>query len=1059
MRGAFPDQAGRKAAAILKYRILLRQDIGPVQCMKQFISRLTLAVLCVFTVTSLPAQRPETHWAALNRDGGPRNRSVYSVAQDAAGFIWLGTEEGLFRFDGYSYLKWGRGQDVARYLPGLKVNKLVAVGDYIWFALDDKQLIRFNTVDFSYTCIFESGNDNIQDLIAAGDSLLLLATRHRVLWLDIHTGLIRKQYPFWGVNAVQRIVTDGSLLWIGTRPAGLGRINEEGKVVFTSTGGKHVPYPGYSVDAILLPDDSVVLYGGWDNGLHRYHKRTGKTEYSLLDGTGQLSYSGEEITGLCRVGPSEVWVGTRRSGIYSYNLETGRSERVGGKSFKGTRVHAIYVDRQGRRWVATDEGINLWDAGQNRIELHYLPVREEQERQVRVFSFASRGAKVLIGTGSAVYLDATGNGSLKRYPMNLQGQSLEARCMAWADEHTPVIGSNRSLHILDLRTGQIRSAIPFYKPPWGSSSFNPVNLLSSRFTQVVQSGNKLIATAMGHGLLEYDRASGNAFYGQVEAGGSSGYLLNSLYVDEAGPIWVACKENGLYTGLLHDWVTSHRTVYNEQGDSIGVTLRTHPCYRFRFRWYNDGKCGLQVNSINSFSPARRKGTFWVATQGGGAYHFDPWRKPEFVRVAEAAESPESMLEDSLGRIWMIEGGALLLYNTVQRTLTRFDQSYGLPETGIEPPLFRAENGWVYAAAKGAYIRFRPEQFPDSYTRPEVPLQYTGVSGPGISSGPVHVWERLKLHEEQGLFTIGFAALEYALSPAIRYRYYLDGFSDRWIDVGTLPEVTFARLPAGTYTLKVQAFSKDGRPLSSVAALPLTIVPYWWKTWWFRSLVLFFVLALVYVFYRYRIHQLVKMQRLRDRIARDLHDDIGSTLGAINIYTNAAKANLQKEDSQRTLRILDQIGEHAREMSNHMGDIIWAVHPGNDKLVRLTERIRMYANDLLRDSGIELHFSSGPDAMNRQLDMSARRNIYLIVKECLHNALKYAACSRISVRFSLEGPRLHIVVEDNGKGFDPESIEPFNGNGLRNMRSRAAEIGAELEIISASGRGCKVEIRV
>jgi signal transduction histidine kinase len=213
-------------------------------------------------------------------------------------------------------------------------------------------------------------------------------------------------------------------------------------------------------------------------------------------------------------------------------------------------------------------------------------------------------------------------------------------------------------------------------------------------------------------------------------------------------------------------------------------------------------------------------------------------------------------------------------------------------------------------------------------------------------------------------------------------------------------------------------------------------------------------GLAYSFYRFRVGQLLAIERLRMRITTDLHDDIGSTLSQIAILSEVA-ALRPVGDGQSTH--LAQIADLSRESVDAMSDIVWAIDPGRDRLGDLSHRMRWFANNLFSGTPILMTFR-GPDRLE-DVEMGAeiRRQIFLIYKECLHNIARHSGCHNVEIDFEVESGWLALTVRDDGKGFDADHTD--RGIGLRSMEKRAKELRGQLAVDSACNHGTTVRLRV
>jgi signal transduction histidine kinase len=232
-----------------------------------------------------------------------------------------------------------------------------------------------------------------------------------------------------------------------------------------------------------------------------------------------------------------------------------------------------------------------------------------------------------------------------------------------------------------------------------------------------------------------------------------------------------------------------------------------------------------------------------------------------------------------------------------------------------------------------------------------------------------------------------------------------------------------------------------------------LLPPVWLRAWFLSMIASAVMAGAYCLYRYRLSQLLAVERVRTRLATDLHDDLGAGLAEIAITSELAKRKPYNHD------LLDQIARRARGLRAALRDIVWTVDPSRDHLADLVHRMRATVLAMLEDDDRAVVFR-GPDgekAKHVELPPDLRRHLLLFFKEAVTNVARHAAATKVEIEVTLDGRRLSLWIRDNGRGFDPES--PAGGHGLASMRHRAAEMNAELSLASAPGQGTEVRLCV
>jgi len=305
----------------------------------------------------------------------------------------------------------------------------------------------------------------------------------------------------------------------------------------------------------------------------------------------------------------------------------------------------------------------------------------------------------------------------------------------------------------------------------------------------------------------------------------------------------------------------------------------------------------------------------------------------------------------------------------------------------------------------------------------------------------------------GYSSIQFAVSAYSISAPdqIVYEYALYRGGDTvWSKINGKPELTISDLSAGKYDLLLRASNIYGDYSDQVSSFDITVLPPYWQTWWFRLLILATIGLIFYGLYRYRLQQLKKLQTVRNNIASDLHDDIGSTLNSISIYSEVAKQQAGKE-----IPALEMIGVNSRKIIESMSDIVWTINPENDSFEKIIIRMRSFAYQLLKAKKVEYTFDVDEKLNSIALPMQVRKNFYLVFKEAITNVVKYSEASLVSILLYEKNKIIMLRIRDNGKGI-PVNAQTL-GNGLMNMTRRAKEISAELNIISANGGGTEIEL--
>lgn len=322
---------------------------------------------------------------------------------------------------------------------------------------------------------------------------------------------------------------------------------------------------------------------------------------------------------------------------------------------------------------------------------------------------------------------------------------------------------------------------------------------------------------------------------------------------------------------------------------------------------------------------------------------------------------------------------------------------------------------------------------------------------GILKTFIDETKEIKLSYKQNIVSFAFAGLNYFHSEKNQYAYKLKGFDKDWIYTdATKRFATYTNLDPGDYTFEVKGSNNDGLWNETPTLLHIIITPPFWQTWWFYTLCALAFAFIFYAIYWYRLQQVIKLQHIRNKISGDLHDDIGSTLNSISVYSEVAK-----QDASKHAHALEMIGESSRKIIDAMSDIVWTINPENDSFENIILRMRSLAFNLFRTKSIEFTFRADESLNNLKLSMENRRNFFLIFKEAVNNIVKYAEAAGVSIQLVYVDSFIKLIIHDNGKGFD--TAQHSNGNGLNSMKRRAKEMKAKFQIESSAGNGTNIKL--
>jgi signal transduction histidine kinase len=477
----------------------------------------------------------------------------------------------------------------------------------------------------------------------------------------------------------------------------------------------------------------------------------------------------------------------------------------------------------------------------------------------------------------------------------------------------------------------------------------------------------------------------------------------------------------------------------------------------------DGLRGQFIAAIHEESD----GTLWFSTYEHGLHRY---RNGRFAALTAEHGLPHdggtwSLLEDHLGGIWMSSDRGIIRADRAELhavadaieqgagspavlTPILFTEAEGLPSResnrGAPAGVRLSDNRLVFNNLAGLVV-IDPELMATAPPPPNTAIEAVWADGRvlPIDNSSVTVPAGTKQ------LAIDFVALSFLAPLQNRHRYRLEGYDEDWVSNGTTRRASYTNLRPGGYTFRVQSASGTGEWSEAEALLELGVTPLLWQSWAVRVPAVLLLAGLAAFAYRYRVQRLLELERLRLRIASDLHDDVGSNLSSIALLSEMLQSHDQLDDRGR--RQLERIHHAAGETIIGLRDIIWLVDPRHDNAADLIRRMRKVTADVL--NGAEHEFVVREPIPLRPLDMNFMRNVFLLYKESLTNLAKHAQASRVRVGIAYENSEFVLEIEDDGRGFHADQAQA--GHGLGNMRRRAQQAGGRLDIDSAPGNGTRI----
>ncbi len=443
---------------------------------------------------------------------------------------------------------------------------------------------------------------------------------------------------------------------------------------------------------------------------------------------------------------------------------------------------------------------------------------------------------------------------------------------------------------------------------------------------------------------------------------------------------------------------------------------------------------------------------WIGTNGNGLLQYNPVNKTLRQYTKEnglSDNSVYSLLADNKKNIWMGTNRGVCRLTPSTGAFLTFSEKDGIQfeEFNTNAACLLSDGRLAFGGVNGI-ILFHPDTILVNKKSPE-PLLLKILA----NNAPVALDTSFTFGYNENYLTFQFAALDLFRNEEIQYAYTLEGLDKHWTYCGKRRFTTYANLQPGSYLFKVKCTDPHGEWSRNILTIPITILTPWYKSWYFFLSIALLCAGLIYAWIRYKNKQNERVLKIRENIARDLHDEIGSNLSSISIFNQVAKESVTK-NGKDIIPILDKIGEYAQISQEAMGDIVWMITTKNDTFENILTKMQGYATENIGHSSIRLFINFDEKMKHLKIGMKQRKNLYLIFKESINNILKYAQCKNIWIDLYQNNNIVTLQIKDDGKGFD---MNTTGGNGLINMKKRAEEIKGLLSIDSAPGKGTGIKL--
>lgn len=940
------------------------------------------------------------------------NSRVKSIKQGSRGFIYFITNGGLSVYDGARFVNYSQESGLANEL----VNDIIEIAPDSFLVATNVDKLNtlvngkvgvFQTSDNFYPVInsfFRSSNGNCY---VAADQGLFLFSNSRFIKIPVHAD---------GGNEIgndlDRICEWKNFLFFTKWNAD----DKERLIVYDTIERKVIAVETSEVVSLPAIDKQGEIWVGTKSGVRQLDTA------SLKKGGINFSSNFPNNSSIANLKGATAFIDNLNSkfffnkdGAFRINSRGEYQPFTVTQGLKITNLSDVFIDREANIWIATDgngvakltnSGFEIWEKLNNTSAVISAITCEADT----IWAFNT--------TDHSIYKICGNNFSIYPLPNRLSGVNS-------------IYIKNQKLYLV------LQSSILCVKNKNDPSSYkHPENIFSD---ENVQLGGGVM-DPYGNIIIEINR-NNKQFYSFVI--GNKGVLFQNQHetisdqitLDNLGRLWFISRNNQLLMYSLHPDDPAHylqlqndfskkfskldpRSIAVDRNNNLWIGTRYNGLYFLRFNGdepdsiiHLTRKDGLSDNFIYSLA-SDKKGNVWAGTQTGLDKIFE--KNGHYV-IGNISKS-----NNQYRAIHLI---------VVTKNNTTWALTYGVP-------ILKISGEGAAPISEPPRLTFRQMKINDSVFR----------------------FNKNAFNYNQNNFSFSVAAPSFIDEKSIQYSYLLEGSGNNtWSEASNQSAFNFINLSPAHYTLKAKCVFPEEIYSSQIISYSFVINPPWWQTWWFRSIMVLLIIGFLIIafqfYYRRKLEKqmavLEKQQAIekeRTRIATDMHDDLGAGLSRIKFLSETIGIKKQKDEP-----IGEEIGkirDYSHEMIGKMGEIVWALNEKNDSLSDLLSYTRSYMVEYLSQNGISCSVEAPNHFPSNFVSGEFRRNIFLTVKEALHNIVKHAQADKVTLKITTD-KQLEIYIHDNGTGFDKNNIRPFS-NGLLNMEKRIKEIGGKLNIDSDKG---------
>ena len=1008
------------------------------------------AIFLFILLLHLPAGRCQNElsgWADIGPGEGLSDRTIKDIIRDYSGYIWIGTRNGLHRYDGLNVVSFTNDPKSATRINGKDIKAIAA-------RESGQILIQYET-NRSFIDVLHQNNTvaqriffNEENGVPGTVEFIELDNRrgevHLLVSLDTMLSVVRlnselrfdTQVNFQGyakrASSTYHLLTGqrGSY-WINDDKAGLLNFDSDGAWLSTITY------------------DTLGLDNTFDGSVDIFHQdKLGRFWLTFENTSGLWEYN--EAASLFK----PVLSASAGSQMFYPALweDAQGNVIIAERSKREQQPQKLYLIKSDDAWITYSNILN---------KAPFITEMYSQDFERLIFIGTSSGVKKVNLTKKRVRtLVASENPrdwavSLRGITSTTDGKIVFAR-------------EKNSWYQYDFQTDEV-STIQIDQQYSNDTEFLP----SSKELLTDHNGDIWgcrYSSDFGGQLFRYNVIDSSFnYYGHPSK-------IQSMLLGQDSNIWIVAGTKEIESRLIK-FSLDHKTFHNHLNDDNSNPLDgVQPTFLFQSKkgvfWIGstaglfrvdrngthhdhlesspDDYYGLKSNLINCITEDR-VGNIWIGTDQGVNIYNVQNESFSFYDVSDglASNNVIGIIEDDNGNFWFSTQDGLSYFDRKQSSFRNFDVSDGFSSSRFNRFSFHKDSvGNIYFGGVNGLNMFNPNELLERDLDAPILLSELSYYDKDEDAIVQHLYnlqelEEVRLAASNRYFRCRFAMADYAYPTENRFMYQLDGRDVEWTQIANQTELTFNNLAAGDYTLRIVGADRNLNQSSAIFELPIRVEEYFYRKSWFVAGCLFFVLLAIYLFHRIKLQQAINMERLRTKISSDLHDDVGGVLSGLAMQTELLEYSAKDQDKPKLKRISDM----SRNAMAQMRDVIWATDARKDKFDDLLIRMKEFAAEMLFPKRIQCNFKVNNIYTDKKIPVQVRQNLYLIFKEAITNVAKHSNASKVVVSFTKEGSRFSMLIRDDGSSSQANGTptSSLNGSGLKNMQMRAKTIHADLII--------------